>query len=326
MPSWSELAAELGSVPERERPQFFAKRSIGIARRIEERAGRNVLYYASAFLQKPLVPPLSTSINAEDLNGFMAGIYGHDFTKDLLLILHTPGGQAAGAQTIVEYLRAKFDSIDVVIPTYAMSAGTMIALGCDRIVMGKQSQLGPTDPQLSLGRGSFSAHSIVSQFEVAKQDILSHPILAHAWAPVLQSFGPALLEEAKNAITYGQSIVRDWLERYMFADHPEPSELADDVADFFGSDSHANHARRIDREEARRQHLNVVDLEDDQQLQEDVLSLYHLSTIAFDQSPALKFVISSNGKMWVKNLNPPAVAPLSPVAQSSRQGPPSFGG
>ena len=101
------------------------------------------------------MPPLSTSINAEDLNGFMAGIYGHDFTKDLLLILHTPGGLAAGAQTIVEYLRAKFDSIDVVIPTYAMSAGTMIALGCDRIVMGKQSQLGPTDPQLSLGEGLF---------------------------------------------------------------------------------------------------------------------------------------------------------------------------
>ena len=147
---------------------------------------------------------------------------------------------------------------------------------------------------------------------------MTHPVLAHAWAPVLQSFGPALLEEAKNAIAYGQRTVRDWLECYMFADHPEAGELAEEVADFFGSDSHANHARRIDREEAKRQQLNVVDLEDDQQLQEDVLSLYHLSTIAFDQSPALKFVFSSNGKMWVKNLSAPAAASVSGVATGPR--------
>ena len=56
----------------------------------------------------------------------MAGIHGHDFNKGLLLILHTPGGSAEAAQTIVEYLRSKFDAIDVLIPTYAMSAGTMI--------------------------------------------------------------------------------------------------------------------------------------------------------------------------------------------------------
>ena len=189
---------------------------------IGQRYDRNVLYYASSFLQKPHVPGLFTSLNMEDINGFMAGVHGHDFSKGLLLVLHTPGGMAEAAQTIVDYLRSKFSSIDVLIPTYAMSAGTMIALGCDRIVMGKQSQLGPTDPQLIVGNRPFSAHSIVEQFEEAKAEISGNPTLAHAWAPVLRSFGPALLQEARKSISYGETLVRDWLERYMFSDRAPP--------------------------------------------------------------------------------------------------------
>ena len=95
----------------------------------------------------------------------MAGIHGHDFDKDLLLVLHAPGGMAEAAQTVADDLRSKFPAIDVLVPTYAMSAGTMIALGCDWVIMGRQSQLGPTDPQLMVENRLFSAHSIVEPFE-----------------------------------------------------------------------------------------------------------------------------------------------------------------
>ena len=130
----------------------------------------------------------------------MSGIRGCDPQKDLLLILHMPGGLAGAAQTIVEYLRAKFTRIDVAIPTYAMSAGTMIALGCDRIIMDRQSQLGPIDSQIFFGGRHYSAHSIVGQFETAKEEILKNPTLVNAWAPILRSIGPALLEEARRSI------------------------------------------------------------------------------------------------------------------------------
>ena len=269
---------------------------------IGEHYDRNVLYYASSFLQKPHVPGLYTSINMEDINGFMAGVHGHDFSKGLLLVLHTPGGMAEAAQTIVDYLRSKFSAIDVLVPTYAMSAGTMIALGCDRIVMGKQSQLGPTDPQLIVGNRPFSAHSIVEQFEEAKAEISGNPTLAHAWAPVLRSFGPALLQEARKSISYGETLVRDWLERYMFSERADPASLAETVAAHFGGNQHGSHGRRINRDEAKQQQVEIIDLEDDQELQEEVLTLYHLSTIAFEMGPAAKSVVSSNGKLWIKNL------------------------
>lgn len=180
MPAWSELLDELNSIESQRRGPFLAEKSLNFTAKIAERYQRNVLYYASSFLQKPQIPGLFTSINMEDINGFMAGVHGHDFNRGLLLILHTPGGMAEAAQTIVDYLRSKFTAIDIVVPTYAMSAGTMIALGCDRIVMGRQSQLGPTDPQLIVGNRPFSAHSIVDQFEEAKTNIASNPVLAHA--------------------------------------------------------------------------------------------------------------------------------------------------
>lgn len=237
----------------------------------------------------------------EDINGYMSGVHGHDFQKGLLLILHTPGGLAEAAQTIVSYIRSKYDAIDVLIPTYAMSAGTMISLACDRIIMGRQSQLGPTDPQLMVGDRSYSAHSIVRQFEEAQQNIVGNPILAHAWAPVLRSFGPALLQEARNAIAYGEDIVQNWLQQYMFANRSDAARSAEEVAEYFSSNEHRSHGRRIDRNEARSQRLEVVDLENDQYLQDEILTLYHLSTLAFEMGPALKFILSSNGRMWVKN-------------------------
>ena len=268
MPGWSDLQDELGRIEPDNRGNHIAERSLQSVAQIAQRYDRNVLYYASGFLQKPHIPGLFTSINAEDINGFMAGVHGHDFNKGLLLILHTPGGMAEAAQTIVDYLRSKFSAVDVLVPTYAMSAGTMIALGCDRIVMGRQSQLGPTDPQLIVGDRPFSAHSIVEQFNEAKEDISGNPVLAHAWAPVLRSFGPALLQEARKSITYGQTLVRDWLQKYMFSERPGAADLADNVAQHFGGNQHGSHGRRIDRAEARRQQLEIIDLEDDQHLQE----------------------------------------------------------
>lgn len=302
MPSWSDLQQQVNSVEPDKRGALIEanlQETVGL---IAKRYDRNVLYYASSFLQKPQIPGLYTSINMEDINGFMAGVHGQDFSKNLLLILHTPGGMAEAAQTVVDYLRSKYSKIDVLIPTFAMSAGTMIALGCDRIVMGRQSQLGPTDPQLIVGNRPYSAHSIVEQFEEAKTQISGNPLLAHAWAPVLRSFGPALLQEARKSIAYGQSLVRDWLERYMYSGRAEAAAIAREVATHFGGNRHGSHGRRIDRDEARRQNLEVIDLEDDQNLQEEVLTLYHLSTITFEMTPVVKSVVSSNGRFWLKNM------------------------
>ena len=320
MSSWSDLLDELQKVDVNDRGTWITEESSKQIDLIRKHYGCNVLFYASSFLQKPYFPSHLMMLDQEDINGFMAGLHGLDFEKDLLFILHTPGGLAEAVQTIIDYLRSKFTSIDVLIPTYAMSAGTMLALGCDKIIMGRQSQLGPTDPQLVSNGSSFSAHSIVEQFEEAKSDISNTVELAHAWAPVLSAFGPALLQEARKSISYGESIVQDLLEKYAFSDHEDPKQQSEYVASFFAGNEHGSHGRRINREAARQQGLNVIDLEDDQVLQDSVLTLYHLTTIAFERTPACKTVISSNGNRWIKNFSQ-AVVESSPKTDESSDRP-----
>ena len=109
----------------------------------------------------------------------MSTIYGMTWSKGLTLLLHTPGGVTNAAETIVAYLWSKFLDIEVIVPTYAMSAGTMISLAANRLIMGRQSQLGPIDPQMPMGGCFVSARAIVDQFERAKADVLSNRDLAH---------------------------------------------------------------------------------------------------------------------------------------------------
>lgn len=306
MPAWQDILAQFEATADAEKGTWLNNQHQAALQRLSHLRGeRNVLVYASSFLQKPQIPAQVVQITHEDINGFMSVIYGMDCNKGLTLILHTPGGVTNAAETIVAYLRSKFTSIEVIIPAYAMSAGTMISLSADRLIMGRQSQLGPIDPQFLSGSGALSARGIVDQFERAKGEILANQVSAHAWAPVLATIGPALLQEAQNALAYGETMVARWLERYMFAGDPAAAQLAATVAQFFNDASaHKSHGRRIDRDEARSKGLTVEDLEASQALQEEVLTAYHLMTIFFERTLMAKYVASDVGRVWGKNFTP----------------------
>jgi len=167
MPSWNDLISKLESQPNDQAKSKWLNSSfdkelqkIGTLRK-----DRNVIFYASAFLQKPQAPAILLQITHEEINGFMSVMNGMDWDKGLTLILHTPGGATNATETIVAYLRSKFNDIEVVIPTYAMSAGTMISLASDRVIMGRQSQMGPIDPQMLISGRIVSATAIIEQFE-----------------------------------------------------------------------------------------------------------------------------------------------------------------
>ncbi len=304
MPTWNNLLDEFNAVAPEEKARWMVTNFGSWLDRVSElRGGKNVVYYGSAFLQKQDVPASFVSITHEDLNGLMAVVKGMRFEDGLTLVLHTPGGVTNATESLVDYLRAKFPTIEVIVPTFAMSAGTMISLAADRIVMGHHSQLGPIDPQIPTVAGrSYSAQTIVDQFDAAKMEIAGNPVFAHAWAPVLASLGPALLKESANALAYSEKMVANWLEKYMLALDPDASTRAASIAQYFADNSHhKSHGRRIGRDEAAAQGLVIEELEASQDLQEAVLTLYHLMTIWFEQTAATKLIWSSTGNQWVKN-------------------------
>jgi len=307
MGSWNELVEELGQQQDdRAKAEWLCRKQKEALRQISQiRGSTNVIFYASAWLQKPTAPPVTTQLTSEELNGFMSVVRGLDWNKGLTLLLHTPGGQLSAVETVAAYLHSKFPCIEVIVPTYAMSAGTMLCLAANRVVMGRQSQLGPTDPQMVVGPSQMvSACAIVDQFERAKADIEKDLRMAHLWAPILQSLGPALLQEANRVLDYAETMVARWLQSHMFKDMQDAGSIAKKVASYFRGSEHKSHGRRIDREEARSQGVVVEDLEADQTLQDAVLTAYHLATITMENSPASNILLSHQGTMWVKNLGP----------------------
>ena len=115
-------------------------------KQLYELTQRNIIAYYSGWLQKPGLR--GSIIDDGDKNGFMTTIHHLNRSEGLDLILHTPGGSMAATESIVHYLHAMFDgNIRAIIPQLAMSGGTMIACACKHIIMGKQSNLGPIDPQ-----------------------------------------------------------------------------------------------------------------------------------------------------------------------------------
>ena len=157
MPNWTELLREIqvtGGTHDVVRRKYLSK--------LYRLTGRNVIAYYSGWLQKPGVRGIE--VNDADKNGFMNVVHGLDRTKGLDLLLHTPGGDTAATESLVDYLRAMFGmDIRAIVPQIALSAGTMIACACKEILMGKQSSLGPIDPQI----GGIPAHGIVEEFKRA---------------------------------------------------------------------------------------------------------------------------------------------------------------
>ncbi len=307
MPSWNQLVASIESIKDNgEKDRWIGQQINHYFNKISKfRNDNNVIFYSSAYMQKPGVNPYLVQITPEDLNGFMTTMHGMKWDKGLTLILHTPGGITNAAETIIDYINRKFSYIEVIVPAFAMSAGTMISLCSHKIIMGRQSQLGPIDPQLPIGNRYASALSIRNQFLRAQNEIIDNKNNAHVWAPILSSLGPALLQEAENAITYGEGVVKAWLIKNMFKDNAKKEQLATSAAEYFSQcEKNTSHGRRINRDEVRSQNLNVEDLEQNQEFQDDVMTLYHLFTILFEKGPAAKIIAGNAGTNWVKNVAP----------------------
>ncbi|AKH21594.1 SDH family Clp fold serine proteinase [Sedimenticola thiotaurini] len=263
---------------------------------------RDVIIYMSGFtsIKAPSIPSTFQSINLQDVQGFMAAVHGLK-RKKLDLILHSPGGSLEAAEQIVQYLRAKYDHIRAVIPQNAMSAATMISCACDEIVMGKQSAMGPIDPQLTLpspsGQFTAPAHSILDDFKKARESIIADPKTAPLWVNRINLLPPGILNICENTIKNSESKVAEWLDNYMFGS--DQDKKGTDIAKWLGNAAeHKSHGRPINIEKCKEIGLKVAALEDDQDYQEKVLSVFHASAVTLDITSCIKFIENQNGKGW----------------------------
>ena len=105
--------------------------------------------------------PLVRYIDIDDAEGILRAINETPQGRPIEIILHTPGGLVLAAQQIASALADHDARVTAVVPHYAMSGGTLIALAADEIVLDPHAVCGPVDPQL----GQYPAASLVAVSE-----------------------------------------------------------------------------------------------------------------------------------------------------------------
>ena len=202
----------------------------------------------------------------------------------------------------------------------------MISLASDLLILGRQSQLGPIDPQFFIGNKVHSARAIQEGFNKAKEDIERDTKLAHLWAPILQNMGPSLVLEADKALAYSKELVTNWLFERMLKETEDESERirkANNIAAYFNAESTPDygqihvHGQRIGAAKLAELGIKLNFLEADQGLQDDVLTAYHLMTLIFEMTPSMKFIASNRGRMWIKQVPDPMSNPQQPQGEPS---------
>jgi membrane-bound ClpP family serine protease len=295
VPGWKALfdeTREAGNVHDVVRRKYLAD--------LFKLTGRNTITYYSAWLQKTPVQPAAYGgllVNDSDKNGFMATIQGLDRTKGLDLILHTPGGETAATESLVDYLRAMFGTdIRAVVPQIALSAGTMIACAAREIVMGAHSSLGPIDPQIN----GVPAHGIVEEFTRATDEIKKDSSRIPVWQPIIAKYSPTLIGECEKAITWSNEMVSEWLKTGMFkGDGDADKKAAKIISELSDHALTKSHARHISIKKAQELGLKIVQLEKDSKLQEAVLSVHHAYILTLAGTNALKMIENHTGVAFV---------------------------
>jgi len=263
---------------------------------VSDYTGRPLAIYATACTSSAKqIPPGGLQIDFSDKIGF------HEVTHTLGglaldLLIHSPGGFPEATESIVEGIRSRFSHVRVIVPSFAKSAATMMAMSANEIFLGRDAELGPIDPQMQTATGYSPAEAIKEQFLKASGEIGNDPKKLSVWIPILQQMGPSLLVQCDNAINLSRTLVTQWLTRFMFAGDPAADSKAATVADYLSQHSNfKSHGRCIRSADlaARNLGLKLVDIDADRDLERKIWDLYCAIDVVFGGTAIYKMFYNS---------------------------------
>lgn len=188
-------------------------------RAVEAITKRNLICYA-AFLRHP-----ASTIIQEDsqfIEALLRSVDLGQYPDTLDLLLHTPGGDPTAAERIVMTCRSYAKSFRVIVARTAMSAGTLVAMGADSILMTETSELGPIDPQMIVANGQQQTLRPAAAFVDAYRELISKSQEAiksneppHPYVELLRKMDPTWIQVCLKARELARTIAGDFLNKYM---------------------------------------------------------------------------------------------------------------
>jgi hypothetical protein len=142
---------------------------------------------------------------------------------------------------------------------------------------------------------------VIEEFNRAAEDIAEDSAKIPVWQPIIANYSPTLIGECQKAIEWSNEMVTDWLLTGMFARDNKAKEKARRVISELAS--HAltkSHARHISMERAKDLSLKVVPLEEDDDLQDAVLTVHHACIQTLMDTAAFKIIENHLGVAFIQ--------------------------
>jgi hypothetical protein len=211
-------------------------------------------------------PNLGTQIASDILSPFTEHLDKIGDVDKITLLLYTRGGNTLTAWTLVNLIRNFCKDFEVIIPFKCHSAGTLISLGANRIVMTKQATLGPIDPSVNgpLNPAIPGANNPNSRVPVSVEFVDSYLQMAKSELGINDQKGLSdiLIDLTKHIhpLTLGQVYKSKaqikMLAKKLLANHEIEQEHEDAVIKFLCSES-GSHDYTMHRNEAKKLGLNI---------------------------------------------------------------------
>jgi hypothetical protein len=203
------------------------------------------------------VAGLRAAVDRTDTVGFVDMLHNLRPGQPVDLMLHSPGGDIDAAEKLINLVRSKVGEdgmLRVIVPDFAKSAGTLIALGANVIVMSDSSELGPIDPQVTLKdcNGHDVHHSVLTYLGAyyaalsalrADSEDVANRITFEKFEPTVVSKFAAVRNRA-----------RTFAENLLNRRGAKSTKIAGELMDIT---KYPSHGQMIGWEEARNMGLNV---------------------------------------------------------------------
>lgn len=278
---------------------------------IQEIRQKPLICYLANVVNPNIKAPISIDNNDElPFSEMISSV--HKDVKDIDVMLVTPGGSGQLVAKFVDRLRSRFEKVTFIIPNIAMSAGTILAMSGDDIIMDSRSYIGPIDPQIPNKDGHFvpaqAILTLIEEIQKRGEDLLKkgqNPL----WTDlqILRQIEGKEIGNAMNASKYSVELVETFLYKYKFktwTNHSDGRPVIDDEKKFRAHEiaqllcDHSlwkTHSRGINREIAWDVcKLKITHPETIIGLARTIRRFWALSYWSFENTPIFKAFISKN--------------------------------
>ena len=278
-----------------------------------------LIIYAGA-IGKP-IPDIY--LNIDDYYIIYDLIRGVD-SKQIDFYVESPGGDGAAAEELVRFLRKKFDNIDFVVSGTAKSAGTLLVLSGNNILMTESGSLGPIDAQLGIGRSIFSAYDYMDWVNSKREEAEKMGKLNPFDATMVAQISPGELKLVYHALEFAKDLVIEWLSKHKFKSwtitqtrkipvtdkmkHDRAAQIASELA------NHARwrtHGRSIKIDDLESLGLQITKIDDDPKLADIVYRIQTVIRLLFSSTTTYKIFATEKEKIF-KQATPMVADPKIP--------------